>query len=458
LINFVDNILKNYDENNQIFIDDSHKEWVTKSEFKKKIDYWLKKTPNKKSLIFAYIDNRIEHLAFTFACLKKNHCVALLDSNLPYDSANNLNEKYKPNFIFHEHNGSVTLKEFSKENIEIYDENYLMLSTSGSTGSPKFVVLSNENLSHNAIKISDILRIDKESIGAGYLPFHYSYGLSVITSHLISGAKVVLSNLSIMQSEFWKTIEEKNVNHFPGVPFHYEMMHKLGFERLGLNKIKTMTQAGGHLDMNLRKATYDYIDKKGGSFFVMYGQTEASPRITTLKHEDFLNYSNSVGEALEDGLLTIEDEYLNNEGYEEGTIFYEGPNVMLRYAKNIEDLSKKPNDKRKINTGDIGYIKDNKLFITGRLKRFAKIYGLRVNLDEVQKILNQGEDNFAIIERKEKLIIFCEGDSSEAIEDDVKEKISSKFTIPLNSVIVKFIDKLPVNARGKTDFKSLNNF
>tara|TARA_Y100001970_G_scaffold52859_1_gene66899 strand:- start:21516 stop:22892 length:1377 start_codon:yes stop_codon:yes gene_type:complete len=458
LINIVENILDNYQNDDLLFLDDSNDKWITKSEFKKKIDYWLEKTPNKKSLLFAYIDNRIEHVAFTFACLKKNHCVALLDSNLPDDSKNSLNQKYKPNFIFYDLDGSSTVKEFSKKNIEIYDENFLMLSTSGSTGSPKFVVLSNENISHNAMKISEILNINKHSIAAGYLPFHYSYGLSVITSHLISGAKIVLSNQSIMQSNFWKRIKEKNVNHFPGVPFHYEMMHKFGLERLGLDKIKVMTQAGGHLDINLRRLTHNYMNKKGGSFFVMYGQTEASPRITTLKNEDFQDYSDSVGEPLEDGLLTIEDSYLNDKGHKEGTICYEGPNVMLGYAENIQDLSKKPDNEKKINTGDIGYIKDNKLFITGRLKRFAKIYGLRVNLDEIQKIINQEINKSAIIEKKEKLIIFCEGKFSEATETIVKEIILSKFTIPLNSVEVKFIDKLPINSRDKIDYKALENF
>lgn len=458
MINLIEGFLNNFADEDDILIDDSSSGWITKKECKKKIYNWSKKLPKEKSLIFAFVDNKIDDLTFVFSCLQNNHCVALLDCNLPSQKKDELNQHYQPNLIFDSKDKENLLHVFNNKKKNIYHENFLLLSTSGSTGSPKFVSLSNENLLHNALKISKILKITKNSISAAYLPFHYSYGLSVITSHLISGAKVFLSKLSIMQSEFWNSIDEFNVSHFPGVPFHYETMTKLGFNRLKLSKISTMTQAGGHLDIELRRNVFNFMDSKGGNFFVMYGQTEAAPRITTLKHEDFLEYIDSVGEALEDGILSINDGLKNEKGFEEGEVIYEGPNVMLGYIENDLDLSSEPPEKRKIMTGDIGYIKDGKLFITGRLKRFAKIFGLRVNLDEVQRLLNEFENNIAVVESKEILMIFCEGVHDESLIDQIQERILSNYTLPLNSIKVNFIEKIPVNERSKINYRKLENY
>ena len=202
--NLVDYILNQYNNSDKILIDDESENWVTKKEFKEKIDYWSKELPDKKSIIFAYVDNKIEHLAFTFACFYNNHCLALLDNNLPKKSKDNLNILYKPKYIFSDNGKKISLDKYTNHRLEIFKENLLMLSTSGSTGSPKFVVLSNTNIFHNALKISKILNISKDSVASGYLPFHYSYGFSVISSHLVSGAKVALTELSLTQSDFWK--------------------------------------------------------------------------------------------------------------------------------------------------------------------------------------------------------------------------------------------------------------
>ena len=453
--NFTNFVFSNYHDNDCIVNDDCSEGWLTKKDLENKVNIWCSKLPTNKSLIISYINNKVESLAFFLACLKCNQCIALLDNNLPDKTKNQLNEKYSPNFIFHENEGSYVLSKFSNNDQEIYNENVLLLSTSGSTGSPKFVVLSNDNFLHNALKIAKILEIDKNSVAAAYLPFHYSYGLSVITSHLVVGAKVSLSNLSIMQSDFWKKIEQDNVSHFPGVPFHYETMLKLGLNRLNLSNINTMTQAGGHLSSELRQKVYDYMDQKKKKFYIMYGQTEASPRITTLKHDDFKSFPNSVGEVLEDGVITIDNSHVNELGFAEGEIIYSGPNVMLGYAENRSDLSRELTNSRKIKTGDIGYLDRGKLFITGRIKRFAKIYGLRVNLDEIQNALNEGSNNYAALSGSDSLRIFCEGSFNKNIEEYVTDLLLERFTIPLKSISVKFIKKIPVNSRGKIIYSEL---
>ena len=188
----------------------------------------------------------------------------------------------------------------------------------------------------------------------------------------------------------------------------------------------------------------------------MYGQTEASPRITTLNHSDFMKYPDSVGEVLEDGILSLDDPIKNSLGFDEGEIIYEGPNVMLGYAKSFKDLSKKQDMPNFIKTGDIGYIDNKKLFITGRAKRFAKIYGLRVNLDEMQKAIGNDFLKIAVIEEESKLVIYCEGESSIDVINKLINRVQDKFTIPINAIEVRFIENLPINSRGKISYKKLS--
>ena len=183
----------------------------------------------------------------------------------------------------------------------------LLLSTSGTTGSRKYVRLSRDAVIANARQIAGALAIDETSVGVAHLPLHYSYGLSIVTSHLIAGGRICLVNDSITSPSFWSKIGNAGGSHFPGVPFHYAALARLG-TGLAPDSIKVFTQAGGALDLRVQKKIHEWAAQRGGQFFVMYGQTEASPRMTTLQHADFATKSGSVGAALAGGRLSILDE------------------------------------------------------------------------------------------------------------------------------------------------------
>ena len=174
----------------------------------------------------------------------------------------------------------------------------------------------------NAAAIGEVLKISSEDVAAGYLPLHYSYGMSVLTSHLARGARIRLTDMRLTDRAFWPAMREAAITHMPGVPFHYQIMLKLGLKRLNLPSLRVLTQAGGALDPELRQEVRDFIQATGGRFFVLYGQTEAAPRMTTLQHEDFPAAPRSVGTALPGCRIEIRDPDAN--GYGE-VVFVMGP-------------------------------------------------------------------------------------------------------------------------------------
>jgi acyl-coenzyme A synthetase/AMP-(fatty) acid ligase len=247
------------------------------------------------------------------------------------------------------------------------------------------------------------------------------------------------------------------VSHFPGVPFHYEMLLRLGLARVGLPSLRTLTQAGGHLALESRAIAYRFMEDRGGRFFVMYGQTEAAPRIATLAHEDFPQFGGTVGRAIAGGRLIIRDEVGADLGMgKEGYIWYEGPNVMLGYAESVSDLTRGDELGGALPTGDMGWLgADGHLTITGRAKRMGKVYGLRVNLDEFERFLKTVHEASAVVQRGDRLRIFLAGDASSAAIPTLQRQFRERFTLPLSAYEYKVIDRIPTTDRGKIDYRFL---
>ena len=208
----------------------------------------------RKSLVFLYATNDIESVVRLLACLRAGHVVALLDPELPVATKSILESRYQPGVIF---DPAVPAPSNHASSLSINDQLSVLLSTSGSTGGSKFVRLTLGNLEANAKAIAASLRVTADDVAAGHLPLHYSYGLSVLLSHLVSGARIVLTSKGLMDREFWSFIRSNSVTHFPGVPFHYEMLLRLGLERLRLESVRTLTQAGGHMPIDLRERCTD---------------------------------------------------------------------------------------------------------------------------------------------------------------------------------------------------------
>jgi acyl-CoA synthetase (AMP-forming)/AMP-acid ligase II len=418
-----------------------------------------------KRLVFHVTDNKIASVASLLGSLRAGHAVALISPTMAGVARTALDELYRPDFIIgdktapkEEHYRPVFGLQDSYERVlkdggNIHPDVGILLSTSGSTGSPKFVRLTNAGVVHNALAIREALSIGNHDVAYAHLQLHYSYGLSVLTSHLAAGAKIVLTNAGLMQPAFWADACTHEITHFPGVPFHYEMMLKLGFARLKLPKVAAMTQAGGRLALELQRKVHDWQSQNDGKFYVMYGQTEAAPRITTLQHEDLVAKIGSVGPALSGGKIDI----CGPDGAslpigESGEVFYRGPNVMMGYATCRGDLMSPDMLGGRLATGDLGRLDaEGCLFITGRASRFAKIAGLRIGLDEIEQALGAG---FATSSTDHKLIIW-RLPTAQHLPEQVLDTMDSTFGIARSMCKVVDVDALPVRDNGKIDYKAL---
>ena len=351
--------------------DDRHG-WISRDQLRGQVEELRARILDLEGgLIFLFGRNDVSTLIGLLAGWAARQPVALIDPDLPRDALARLVETYRPEILLGAGWSNVGYDIFSlqgeltpaahvssqRSQEPIHPDLALLLSTSGSTGSPKFVRLSFDAVSANARQISEALAITPEDIGIAHLPLHYSYGLSIITSHLVSGAAVSLMNGKVTELTFWRQIGDDGGTHFPGVPFHYTVLDRLGIKRLAPASITTFTQAGGHLDHQTRLRCYEAISARGGRFYVMYGQTEAGPRMTTLQSDEFPDHSTSVGRALRDGLLSI----LGEEGSPEapgveGHVVYHGPNVMMGYATSRSGLSVPDLLGGRLETGDRGFL------------------------------------------------------------------------------------------------------
>ncbi len=207
----------------------------------------------------------------------------------------------------------------------------LLLSTSGSTGSPKLVRLSRCNLVANATAIADYLDIRQTDRAATTLPMSYCYGLSVIHSHLLRGAGLILTDRSVVDEEFWALFRRHRGTSFAGVPYTFEMLERIGFDGIDLPDLRYVTQAGGRLSPERVRSFAALGERKGWQLFVMYGATEATARMAYLPPELAQSRPASIGRPIPGGSFTLEP----LDGWSDpdvGELVYHGANVMMGYA------------------------------------------------------------------------------------------------------------------------------
>jgi long-chain acyl-CoA synthetase len=429
--------------------DDQTADWVSYGQLTEMALSWSSRLVAEKDLVFLYAPNDLASVAALLGAMAAGHAVALLDPKLPEASKQQLREAYNPRFEI-DFAAPDQLAVGSHGQVPPHPSLALLLSTSGSTGSRKFVRLTLDNVRSNAVAIAGALAIQSGSVASGHLPLHYSFGLSILTSHLCAGARIALTERGFMERDFWTAMKDAEATHLPGVPFHFAILERLGYDRIDLPQLESLTQAGGHLDIASRERAHAFMEQSGGRFYVMYGQTEGSPRLTTLQHHDFPRAPASVGRALAGGSLEIDAP--DAEG--RGEVVYRGPNVMMGYAEQRSDLAKGDELAGLLHTGDLGFLDDAaRLTLTGRAKRSAKVYGLRVNLDEVEKLTNS-LCRSAVIQSGSNLRIFYEeGTGSNA--DDLRQLLLSRFSLPPGGFTFRALQSLPRTERGKIDYEGL---
>ncbi|HEX4168047.1 MAG TPA: AMP-binding protein [Bryobacteraceae bacterium] len=438
-------------------------EWWTYSRLASEVDRWtgLLKSQTKwtgllksqtKKLVFCFPQSDIPSVCCYLAAIEAGHAVALLDAKMAPEFRDRLAALYEPDIIF----SAIATENYAPlgepglwsarqpSEAPIHSDLSLLLSTSGSTGSPKFVRLSEKNVRSNADSIRRALGIEANDRAIASLPLNYSYGLSVLNSHLAAGASLVLTNEALTARPFWDLVREQECTSMAGVPYSYQILRRLDLEGLRVPRLQTLTQAGGKLTTDLISHFHQIMARRNGRFFVMYGQTEATARISILPAEKLPEKLGSVGPAIPNGSLSIED----------GEVIYRGPNVMLGYAQERKDLALGDELGGRLATGDLGYLDaDGFLFHTGRAKRDMKLFGIRINLDEVEALL-RAHGPTAVVKNGEKLVAYCEQGDAETLTN-LRNELAVKLSVHRTALDFRHIANIPVTPNGKIDYRQL---
>lgn len=369
-------------------------------------------------------------------------------------------EEFQPSREVLRHDAYVLLDLEEKSPFPLHDDLALLMTTSGSTGSPKLVRQSYENLRANTASIVAYLHLDETERAVTNLPLHYVYGLSILNTHLAVGASVVVTEKTLFDRSFWQLMREKEVTTFSGVPYTYAMLKRLRFFRMDLPALHTLTQAGGKLDPELHAAFADYAAQTGKEFIVMYGAAEATARMGYLPPQYALEKVGAMGVAIPGGRFELIDEAGKEitDTYTVGELVYYGANVTLGYAMSGADLVRGDERHGRYETGDLAQ-RDNDGFYTvvGRKRRFLKMFGKRTNLQEVEHILRQhfGEIEVACAGIDDNLYIFV---TQESLVPEIVPFLSAKLGLHHTALTAKYIAEIPKNASGKTAYRDLEQY
>jgi acyl-CoA synthetase (AMP-forming)/AMP-acid ligase II len=334
----------------------------------------------------------------------------------------------------------------------LHNDLALLLSTSGSTGSPKLVRLSHTNLTANAGAIADYLDIRQTDRAATSLPMSYCYGLSVIHSHLLRGAGIILTDRSVVDNEFWKVFRRHRGTTFAGVPYTFELLERVGFAAMDIPDLRYVTQAGGRMPPERVRRFAALGHAMGWQLFMMYGATEATARMAYLPPELAISRASSIGLPIPGGSFEIEP----LDGWTEagvGELVYRGPNVMMGYAHARADLALgKTVDT--LRTGDVARRGPDGLYeVIGRSSRFVKLYGLRIDLQRLEAAL-----------RDRGVTAFCTGDDDRVVVvaatsrhdgNQVQRIAATAAGLPPSAIRVVTVAELPMLSSGKPDYPTM---
>lgn len=421
-------------------------------ELEKLIQYKAARLPSTKQLVFIEATNSIPTIITYLACLRQRHVVYLLES-LDDEKTQNLIEIFKPNLLIH---ADQTIQVYNEHACDLHPDLLLLLSTSGTTGSPKFVKLSAKNIQSNAESIAEYLKLDSNERAYSHLKPFYSYGLSVIHSHLAVGAALILATRSVTEPEFLQQIKSFDATSFAGVPYTFETLLRMNFQLNEFPSLRYLTQAGGKLVSHL---VIDYATRcqnENKRFVVMYGQTEAAPRMSYLPPEFTIQYPESIGVAIPGGELFIVDEHkqLITNIDKPGELAYRGANVMMGYAIAPEQLATDETPDC-LYTGDIACKNSDGLFyIVGRTSRFVKMFGLRINLDQIQSDLKVFYSSLAVTGNDQKILIAIAKDDAKDMSGFIQQ-VAKRYHLPENSFRVKIYPSLPLLPNGKYNYKKM---
>ncbi len=405
----------------------------------------------ERRLMLLRAANDVDSLVTYLAALHGGHPVLLAAAG-DRDGFDSLLRRYDPDVVATREAGSWLLDERRTRSARsLHPELALLLSTSGSTGSPKLARLSEANVTSNAAAIGDNLDIRDTDRAVLSLPMHYCYGLSVVNSNLLRGAALLMSDRSVTDPEYFSTCTEHGGTSLHGVPYTFELLDQAGFEHLHLPHLRYVTQAGGRLAPATVRRYAELGAQRGWRLHVMYGATEATARMAHLPPELAAANPSAVGIPIPGGSFEIDG--ADDRGV--GELVYRGPNVMLGYAHGPADLAS-GRTVEALRTGDLARRGENGLYeVVGRRNRMIKMFGLRIDLAQVERLLADdgvtaaatGSDDGGLV------VVVARGPDPDALGRRVAERVG----LPPGAVRTLVVEALPRLPNGKIDHAAVDH-
>ena len=420
-----------------------------------------------RELVFCLCENSAGSLAGFLALYEGRDVCLLLNAALDAELLRVLDETYQPSYYWMPASMVGERKSvFSglgyhlcptgRKSPALHPELSMLMTTSGTTGSPKLVRHRYGNIEANARNVSSAFQWSPDERGICDLPMQYTMGLNVINSLLYAGATVLLVSDNLMSPKFWSFIKAEKGTNFTGVPYSYEILNRLRFARMDLPYLKTLAEGGGKLPDSLFQWLASYADQSGKRFFATFGTTETSARLAFLPPELAMSKTGSIGRAIPEGRLYLTDECgkeISRPGAE-GELVYEGPNVTMGYAESLDDLTLGDVFRGVYHTGDIAvFDSDGCFYIVGRKKRFLKLFGLRISLDQCEKIVSDALG----------VECACSGDDTRmhiyvtepGLQAQIIRLLADKTGLISGSFAVHQVDRIPRLESGKIDYRTL---
>jgi long-chain acyl-CoA synthetase len=434
-------------------------------------DRFARRLPHdRKSLVVLLGDRELGTVAAYLGALRAGHTVGWFGSAHDGVQQANLLEAYRPEVIVTPETADAGLGRLAMRPSgtpiagmhilelpgprapgDIHPRTDLLLLTSGSVSGGRTVRLSADALTANGTAIRDVLGLDGANRGATSLPLYYTYGLSVMNSHLLAGGSVLLSAAPVGSRRFWRYFHDAGCELFAGVPTQLEWLARAQLPWADIAALRKVTVAGGRLRTPLARRFHQACDASGRQFYKMYGQTEATARITILRHDDFPGREDSVGRVLPGGRLTVAGSAATP-----AEVIYHGPSVMQGYADTRADLARGDEMRGTINTGDQGYLEEGFLYLTGRAGRFVKPLGRRVSLDALEDLFAEAGVVGAVGDRNERAHVFVAGGpDTTTTTERLRSNAVTRMALPLEALHVHHLPLLPLLPSGKVDYRRL---
>ncbi|QBR92023.1 AMP-binding protein [Nocardioides euryhalodurans] len=416
---------------------------VTYADLARRVDDAAALLGATRRLVLVEGSNTLDSLVSYLAALTHGHVVLLAPPGHP---SSQLVEAWDPDVVVGE--GGL-VERHDRPRHDLHPDLALLLSTSGSTGSPKLVRLSHDNLRSNATSIATYLGLTPQDRAVTSLPMHYCYGLSVVHSHLLTGAGLVLTDLSVVDECFWRLAREAGATSFAGVPYTFEQLEHAGLDEERLPTLRYVTQAGGRLPPDRVRAWAERGRRAGWELVVMYGQTEATARMAWLPPELATERPESIGRPVPGGSFRIDPvPEATDPGV--GELVYTGPNVMMGYAVAPADLARGP-ELSELRTGDLAREVDGLVEVVGRRGRHAKLFGLRLDLDHLERLVGDDLEVRCVVVDE----AFHAFHTRRRGSDRVRAALAEASGLPASAIRVTTLDALPRTASGKPDLTAL---